>query len=171
MTNDLPKLNDPSGAFVAQGCSCWPMTRSWQERPDRTLQKVRLLAELPGILLWAMKGWQQLRRTRHFRLCQIVRRRRSGVAQPEQPGRRVRAGVLPGRPGRRVPQGRPVPALQAVVRINRASAAQPRGFVQGSSVRLQRHITERQPRRTPNAGATCTASACAPPARPRRRRG
>jgi putative DNA primase/helicase len=41
------------------------MTRSWFGKEDTALTD-RLLSERPGILLWAIKGWQRLRDRGHF---------------------------------------------------------------------------------------------------------
>jgi putative DNA primase/helicase len=41
------------------------MTRSWYGKEDPGLTR-RLLAELPGILLWAIEGWRRLRERGYF---------------------------------------------------------------------------------------------------------
>jgi putative DNA primase/helicase len=41
------------------------LTRSWYGNEDTALTD-RLLTELPGILLWAITGWQRLRDRGHF---------------------------------------------------------------------------------------------------------
>jgi putative DNA primase/helicase len=64
LTNELPKLNDSSGALPGR-MILLHLTRSWYGKEDTTLTD-RLLAELPGILLWAIAGWQRLRDRRHF---------------------------------------------------------------------------------------------------------
>jgi putative DNA primase/helicase len=64
MTNELPRLNDPSGALVGR-LVVLPLTRSWYGVEDTRLTD-KLLAELPGILLWAIAGWQRLRQRGHF---------------------------------------------------------------------------------------------------------
>jgi len=64
MTNELPQFKDPSGAFVDR-LLVLTMTRTWLGREDTTLKR-RLLDELPGILLWAMRGWQRLRQNHRF---------------------------------------------------------------------------------------------------------
>jgi putative DNA primase/helicase len=58
LTNELPRLNDASGALAGR-LLIMRMTRSWYGQEDRGLTK-RLSGELPGILLWAMRGWASL---------------------------------------------------------------------------------------------------------------
>jgi putative DNA primase/helicase len=64
LTNELPKLNDSSGALPGR-MILLQLARSWYGKEDTTLTD-RLLAELPGILLWAIAGWQRLRDRGHF---------------------------------------------------------------------------------------------------------
>jgi putative DNA primase/helicase len=64
LTNELPKLNDSSGALPGR-MILLQLTRSWYGKEDTALTD-RLLAELPGILLWAIAGWQRLRDRGHF---------------------------------------------------------------------------------------------------------
>lgn len=59
LTNELPRLSDASGAIVSRFLLL-PTTRSWLGKEDHGLEK-RLIAELPGILLWAIGGWKRLR--------------------------------------------------------------------------------------------------------------
>lgn len=59
ISNELPKLGDASGALVGR-MIVLRFTRSFFGREDHGL-KARLLKELPGILLWAIEGWKQLR--------------------------------------------------------------------------------------------------------------
>src|ERR1700730_13225183 len=63
-TNELPKLHDSSGALPGR-MILLRLTRSWYGKEDTALMD-RLLAELPGILLWAIAGWQRLRDRGHF---------------------------------------------------------------------------------------------------------
>ncbi|AMV23766.1 hypothetical protein VT84_05095 [Gemmata sp. SH-PL17] len=58
MTNELPKLGDSSGALAGRFIIL-RMTRSWFGKEDAGLFD-RLEKELPGILLWALKGWSRL---------------------------------------------------------------------------------------------------------------
>jgi putative DNA primase/helicase len=58
LTNELPRLNDPSGALVGR-LLVLPMVRSWYGKEDTKLTE-RLFGELPGILLWAAEGWRRL---------------------------------------------------------------------------------------------------------------
>lgn len=64
LTNELPKLNDSSGALPGR-MILLRLTRSWYGKEDTALTD-RLLGELPGILLWAIVGWQRLRDRGHF---------------------------------------------------------------------------------------------------------
>ncbi len=64
LTNELPRLSDASGAIVSRFIMV-RTTRSWLGKEDRELTN-RLLEELPGILLWAIQGWQQLRQQGRF---------------------------------------------------------------------------------------------------------
>jgi putative DNA primase/helicase len=59
LTNELPKLGDSSGALPGR-MILLRLTESWYGREDPALTE-KLLAELPGILLWAIAGWQRLR--------------------------------------------------------------------------------------------------------------
>lgn len=58
LSNELPKFRDSSGA-IANRLLILRMTKSFLHREDRTLD-ARLAAELPGILLWALKGLDRL---------------------------------------------------------------------------------------------------------------
>lgn len=58
LTNELPRLNEASGALVAR-IVMLRMTKSFKGREDRTLA-ADLRAELPGILKWAIEGWKKL---------------------------------------------------------------------------------------------------------------
>jgi putative DNA primase/helicase len=64
LTNELPKLNDPSGAVVGR-LIVLRQTESWYGREDVHLTD-RLLTELPSILLWAIEGWKRLHKRGHF---------------------------------------------------------------------------------------------------------
>jgi len=57
VTNELPKLSDVSGALASRFIIV-RLTNTWLGREDPTLTD-RLLGELPGILLWACKGWER----------------------------------------------------------------------------------------------------------------
>ena len=63
-TNELPKLHDSSGALPGR-MILLRLTKSWYGKEDTKLTD-RLLTELPGILLWAIAGWQRLRARGHF---------------------------------------------------------------------------------------------------------
>jgi putative DNA primase/helicase len=64
LTNELPRLGDASGALTGRMILLRP-TESWYGREDIKLTD-RLLDELPGILAWAIVGWQRLRERGHF---------------------------------------------------------------------------------------------------------
>jgi putative DNA primase/helicase len=64
LTNELPRLNDPSGALVGR-LVLLRLTESWYGREDVSLT-AKLLTELPSILLWAIRGWERLRKRGHF---------------------------------------------------------------------------------------------------------
>lgn len=59
MSNELPRMNDSSGALVSR-MVILEMTNSFHGQEDTKLIG-RLMKELPGILLWAILGWQRLR--------------------------------------------------------------------------------------------------------------
>ncbi len=58
MTNELPKIEDASGALASRFLII-PLTESWFGREDVGLFDT-LLAELPGIFNWALEGWARL---------------------------------------------------------------------------------------------------------------
>lgn len=64
LTNVLPRISDPSGAFASRFIVL-RLTESFYGREDQTLTD-SLLCELPGILNWATEGWQRLRERGHF---------------------------------------------------------------------------------------------------------
>lgn len=59
MTNEVPKFADRSGALVGRFIVL-PMRQSFYGREDPTLTD-KLMAELPGILNWAVEGWRRVR--------------------------------------------------------------------------------------------------------------
>ena len=64
LTNELPRLADTSGALAGRFIVL-KLIRSFYGCEDLGLTK-KLLEELPGILCWAIEGWQQLRHQGHF---------------------------------------------------------------------------------------------------------
>ncbi len=58
LTNLLPKFSDTSGALASRFIVL-PMQQSFYGREDRNLTR-KLLAELPGILNWAIEGWRRV---------------------------------------------------------------------------------------------------------------
>jgi putative DNA primase/helicase len=64
LSNELPRFSDVSGALAGR-MIILRLTRSWYGVEDGGLF-ARLVQELPGILLWAIEGWRQLRARGHF---------------------------------------------------------------------------------------------------------
>jgi len=64
MTNELPRINDASGALASRFIIL-TMRNSFYGSEDHGLTD-RLLAELPGILNWAITGWQRLQKRGHL---------------------------------------------------------------------------------------------------------
>jgi putative DNA primase/helicase len=64
LTNELPRLGDASGALTGR-MIVLRLCESWYGKEDVNLTD-RLLGELPGVLLWAIGGWQRLRERGHF---------------------------------------------------------------------------------------------------------
>jgi putative DNA primase/helicase len=64
ISNELPRLPDQSGALVSRYLM-FRFTESFLGKEDKTLD-VKLRAELPGILLWAIEGWRRLRERGYF---------------------------------------------------------------------------------------------------------
>ena len=64
LTNELPRLLDSSGAFASR-LIVLQLRESFYGREDHELID-KLLAELPGILVWAIEGWYRLHQRRRF---------------------------------------------------------------------------------------------------------
>jgi len=64
LTNELPRFTDASGALAGRFLIL-RFTESFYGREDRQLTQ-KLLAELPGILNWAIKGWKRLNERGYF---------------------------------------------------------------------------------------------------------
>jgi P4 family phage/plasmid primase-like protien len=64
ISNELPQLADSSGALAGR-MILLRLTKSFYDVEDLTLFD-RLIPELPGILLWALEGWRQLRKKGRF---------------------------------------------------------------------------------------------------------
>ncbi len=64
LTNELPRLNDASTALAGRFLVL-RLTNTFYGTEDVTLTN-QLLAELPGILLWAIEGWKRLRQRGRF---------------------------------------------------------------------------------------------------------
>jgi putative DNA primase/helicase len=63
-TNEVPKLADTSGALASRFLIL-RLVKSFLGNEDRQLE-AKLMAELPGIFLWAQEGWKSLRLRGHF---------------------------------------------------------------------------------------------------------
>jgi len=64
LSNEVPRLSDASTA-LANRFVCLRTHRSYLGKEDIELEQ-RLLKELPGILNWAIEGWQRLRQRGRF---------------------------------------------------------------------------------------------------------
>jgi putative DNA primase/helicase len=64
LTNELPDMRDASGAFSAR-VLLLKLTEDFLGREDEALTD-RLKTELPGILNWAIRGWESLRSRGRF---------------------------------------------------------------------------------------------------------
>jgi putative DNA primase/helicase len=64
LSNMVPRIADPSGALAGR-FSMLVLKNSFFGREDPQLTN-KLLAELPGILLWALEGWARLKKQGHF---------------------------------------------------------------------------------------------------------
>ena len=64
LTNEVPRLTDSSGALASRFIIL-AMVRSFFGKEDLGLG-ARLTRELPGILLWAIKGWERLNKRGFF---------------------------------------------------------------------------------------------------------
>jgi putative DNA primase/helicase len=70
LTNELPRMNDASGALAGRFVIL-RLTNSFYGNEDTTLTQ-QLMAELPGILVWAIEGLKRLRQRGHFVQPQAV---------------------------------------------------------------------------------------------------
>ena len=64
LSNELPRLGDSSGALAGR-MIVLRLTQSFYGHEDHGLTD-KLFTELPGILLWAIEGWHQLREIGRF---------------------------------------------------------------------------------------------------------
>jgi putative DNA primase/helicase len=71
LSNELPRLGDSSGALAGR-MIVLRLRESFYGREDHELTD-KLLAELPGILLWAIEGWRRLRERGRFVQPQAAR--------------------------------------------------------------------------------------------------
>jgi putative DNA primase/helicase len=70
LTNELPRMNDASGALAGRFVIL-RLTNSFYGNEDTTLTQ-QLMAELPGILVWAIEGLKRLRQRGQFVQPQAV---------------------------------------------------------------------------------------------------
>lgn len=64
LSNELPRIADASRALASRFIII-PFTKSFYGREDHGLEN-RLVPEMPGILNWALDGWQRLHDRGHF---------------------------------------------------------------------------------------------------------
>lgn len=64
LTNEIPKLGDASGALAGR-LILLHLAKSWYGRENTKLTG-QLIKESPGILLWAIAGWERLNQRGHF---------------------------------------------------------------------------------------------------------
>jgi len=64
LSNELPRLSDASGALASRFI-LWVLKKSFFGKEDLSLTN-RLMHELPGILNWALAGWDRLNERGHF---------------------------------------------------------------------------------------------------------
>ncbi len=60
ISNELPRLADASGALPGR-MIIFQLKTSFYDNEDTSLFSAKIRPELPGILLWAIEGWQRLR--------------------------------------------------------------------------------------------------------------
>lgn len=64
LSNELPRITDASGALASR-LIVLTLRESFYGREDRKLEE-KLLEELPGILRWAIDGWERLQERGYF---------------------------------------------------------------------------------------------------------
>ena len=84
MSNELPRFTDAADALTSR-MLILELARSWYGKEDVGLTD-KLIAELPGILLWAIEGWNRLREARVFRAAEVERWHRRRADRPGEPG-------------------------------------------------------------------------------------
>jgi putative DNA primase/helicase len=82
-SNELPRLGDSSGALAGR-MIVLRLMRSFYGKEDHDLG-AKLEAELPGILLWAVAGWQRLRGRGRFEQPDSGREMIDGMADLSSP--------------------------------------------------------------------------------------
>jgi putative DNA primase/helicase len=64
LTNELPRIEDASGALASRFLTLM-LTQSFYGREDHHLLE-KFIPEMPGILLWAIAGWERLQKRGRF---------------------------------------------------------------------------------------------------------
>ncbi|HUY90661.1 MAG TPA: phage/plasmid primase, P4 family [Pirellulales bacterium] len=82
-TNDMLELTDPSGA-ISRRLLVLRFTRSFEANPDPDLRS-KLIGELPGILQWAIQGWQRLRQQGRFSEAESGREVKASLRETGSP--------------------------------------------------------------------------------------
>ena len=96
LTNELPRLADVSGALASRFIILM-LTRSFYGEEDAGLTD-KLIAELPGILKWAIEGRDRLAARKHFVQPELGAAGRGGARRPRQSSRGVPAPAVRRRP-------------------------------------------------------------------------
>ena len=97
ISNELPRLNYASGALASR-MILLKLSRSWFGKEDTGLTG-RLLKELPGILLWAIGGWQRLQQRGRFVQPESAAQLRINVTRPAGTTAAGLAVLMPGLTG------------------------------------------------------------------------
>lgn len=82
-TNDMLELTDPSDA-ISRRLLVLRFTRSFEASPDTQL-RAKLISELPGILQWAIQGWQRLREQGRFSEAESGREVKASLREAGSP--------------------------------------------------------------------------------------
>ncbi|MEQ1634752.1 MAG: phage/plasmid primase, P4 family, partial [Planctomycetota bacterium] len=85
LTNELPSLPDASAALARRFVTV-QLQNSFYGREDQGLEQ-KLGAELPGILLWALDGWQRLRDRGRFEQPDSARKANEEIEDLASPAR------------------------------------------------------------------------------------
>ena len=97
LTNEVPRLTDSSGALASRFVTLI-LRKSFYGQEDHGLTD-KLLAEMPGILKWAIEGWERLVKRGHFVVPQsssAVQQEMEDLGSPIGAFLRHRCKVQPG---------------------------------------------------------------------------